>query len=279
MASPKAIRKFAGAIPLSNLDGINCGTTYSKYYKIEEEMEVTGNAILNATECTDAVSQVGSRYLVVDGNCLTSDELELYGPPIPVILMMRLMRDDGAAMISFLKTTNEYAFLNASGFSTPAGNLFPIPTLENQNLALYNMNARLVTNGEFRCIDQATVYTGLQTGRFLPDCHSGEIYYIFGNLARQGLPMRDENDLAFDQFILDSFSSFARTYDPNPDIGFLGARGDQSTIDGLNGANKWLPAMKGDLTKRILQWPNIQVPFSGLGQCDAPGLSIDYYQQ
>lgn len=46
IASPKSIGKFAGAIPVSNLGGINYGTSYSKYYTIEEEMEVAGNAIL-----------------------------------------------------------------------------------------------------------------------------------------------------------------------------------------------------------------------------------------
>ncbi|KAK9422870.1 putative Carboxylic ester hydrolase [Seiridium unicorne] len=138
---------FAGAIPLSNPGGINHGTTYPKYYTIEEEMEVAGNAILNATDCTDAVSQVDclgaisaydlanlditDRYPVVEGTYLTSDELELYGPPLPVRPMMGLMRDDGAAMISYPKTTNEPAFLNASGFSVHSGNLFLIPNLEN----------------------------------------------------------------------------------------------------------------------------------------------------
>ncbi|KAJ4395111.1 hypothetical protein N0V85_006681 [Neurospora sp. IMI 360204] len=116
----------------------------------------------------------------------------------------------------------------------------------------------------FRCIDQATVQAGLANNRFSrvfyyefdrtyqtggwPNldvceppktashpfgdpskpylrCHSGELYYVFGNLARQGLPVRDEKDLPFEQFVLDSFASFIRTGDPNPDEGFLRARG------------------------------------------------------
>lgn len=335
LASPKSIGKFAGAIPLSNLGGIQYGTTYSKYYTIAEEMAVAGNAILNATNCSDAASRVdclraipaydlanlgtSARYPVVDGTYLTTDELPLYGDTLPVRLMMGIMRDDGAAMISYPTTTDEDAYLNASGFPIPSPDLFPMPDLENQTLALFNMSARLATDGIFRCVDQATVYTGLATHRLAPDvyyyefnrsyqttgwpgldvcepprtaarpygdpdaeyfkCHSGELYYVFGNLARQGLPMRDEHDLPFEQFVLDSFAAFARTYDPNPDPGFLEARGFRNTLDELDVAGRWLPATGGNMTKRTLQWPSIQTPFEELEQCASIGLGIDYYQQ
>lgn len=335
LASPKSVGKFAGAIPMSNLGGIQYGTTYSKYYTIEEEMQVAGNAILNATNCTNAASRVdclrafsaydianlgtSARYPVVDGTYLTSDELQLYGDPLPARILMGIMRDDGAAMINYPTTTDEETYLNTSGFPIPSANLFPTPTLDNKTLALYNMSSRLATDGIFRCIDQATVHTGLESGRFQPDvyyyefnrsyqttgwpglntceppktasrpygdpdaeyfkCHSGELYYVFGNLARQGLPMRDDNDLPFEQFVLDSFSSFARTFDPNPDAGFLEARGYQNTIDELEVAGRWLPATKDNLTRRTLQWPSIQESFSELEQCESIGLGIDYYEQ
>lgn len=335
IASPKSIGKFAGAIPLSNLGGINYGTTYSKYYTIEEEMEVAGNAILTATNCTNAESQVdclraisaydlanlatSARYPVVDGTYLTSDELQLYGPPLPVRIMMGIARDDGAAFITYPKITNESEYLNASGFSVPPPDLFPIPAIENQTLALFNMSSRLATDGIFRCIDQATVATGLQTGRFEPNvyfyefnrtyqipgwpkldvceppktsahpygdpdgeyfkCHSGELYYVFGNIGRDSLPLRDQNDLPFEQFVLDTFASFARTYDPNPELDFLEARGYQNTIDELDKAGKWLPATKDNLTKRTLQWPSFQDLFTELAQCEAIGLGINYYDQ
>ncbi|KAG5220135.1 alpha/beta-hydrolase [Salix suchowensis] len=47
-------------------------------------------------------------------------------------------------------------------------------------------------------------------------CHSGELYYVFGTLGQFPLPFRDDDDLGFNQFILDSWASFARTFDPNP---------------------------------------------------------------
>lgn len=333
MASPQAVGKFAGAIPLSNLGGINYGTTYSKYYTIEEEMKVAANAILNTTNCTSATSQVDclralpastilgagtvARYIVVDGTYITSDELQLDGPKLPFNLMMGLMHDDGAPFINYPTTTNESAYLASAGFSIPPPDLFPIPDGANQTLNLYNMSSRLATDGIFRCIDQATVYTGLRNGRFGPvyyyefdrsyqtlgwpgtdvcnppktashpygdpslpyfKCHSGELYYVFGNLARQGLPMRDENDLPFEQFSLDSFASFARTYNPNPDHGLLVARGYANTIKELEIAGPWVPATKDNMTMRVLQWPSHQGPFRELPQCDAIDLPLTYYE-
>lgn len=335
MASPKAIGKFAGAIPVSNLGGINYGTTYSKYYTVEQEMDVAGSAILNATNCTNAVSRVDclrgipantlaslgtvARYPVVDGTYLVTDELQLEGPPLPVRLMMGITRDDGAPFIPYPTITNESAYLESVGFSVPPAALFPIPALENQTLALYNMSARLATDGIFRCIDQATVYASLRSGRLGESvyfyefnrtyqttgwpgldvceppktaahpygdpsaeyfkCHSGELYYIFGNLARQGLPMRDELDLPFEQFVLDSFASFARTFDPNPSTEFLQARGYNNTLMELSSAGNWKPATREGVTSRILQWPSLQGPFTELEQCDALGLGLGYYEQ
>jgi len=187
MASPKAVGKFAAAIPLSNLGGINYGTTYSKYYTIAQEVDVAANAILKATNCTAAASQVDclravpaftlsglstvARYVVVDGTYITSDELPLTGPRLPFALMMGIMRDDGAPFIQYPTTTNESAYLSSVGFSAPPPDLFPIPDGANQTLNLYNMSSRLATDGIFRCVDQDTVHSGLRNGRF------GEVYY------------------------------------------------------------------------------------------------------
>lgn len=333
MASPKSIGKFAGAIPVSNLGGINYGTTYSKYYTIDEELEVAGNAILRDTGCANATSQVDclrsispyvianlatvARYPVVDGTYLTSDELQLDGPTLPVRILMGITRDDGAPFISFPNTTNQSAYLTSLGFDVPPADLFPVPKIANETLALFEMGSHLATDGVFRCIDQATVYAGLKNNRFHPvyfyefnrtyqttgwpqldvceppktashpygdpsaeylKCHSGDLYYIFGNLARQGLPMRDEFDLPFEQFIVDSFSSFARSFDPNPDTDFLEARGYESTLREIKRAGRWQPSTPGgDMTMRTLQWPSFQGPFIETEQCEALGLGLDYY--
>ncbi|KAI1745734.1 Alpha/Beta hydrolase protein [Xylaria scruposa] len=333
MASPKALGKFAAAIPLSNLGGINYGTSYSKYMTIEEEVKEVGNAILTSTNCTNAASQVDclrsipaselsslgttASSLVVDGTYLVSDELDLSkGSKFPFHLMMGTTRDDGAAFIGYPTNTNQSAYLSSLGFDAPSTKLFPIPNIANKTLGLFNMTARLATDGIFRCIDQATAYAALSNDRLgsiyyyefnrtyqltgypqldvceppkstaypLGDpngeyfkCHSGELYYLFGNLAREGLPMRDEHDLPFQQFVVDSFSSFARTYDPNPDPAYLRARGYVNTLSEIGRIGIWKPATKHRMIKRVLQWPNTESLFTELEQCWGLGLSLDYY--
>lgn len=333
MASSKALGKFANAIPMSNLGGINYGTTYSLYYTIPQEVQAAADSILAATNCTGAASQVDclrgvsattlvnvanpARFVVVDGTYITTDQLELDGPRLPLNLMMGNMHDDGAPFISFPQTTNESAYLASQGFAVPPPSLFPIPDGANQTLDLYNMSSRLATDGIFRCIDQATVKQGVDTGRLgravyyyqfdrsyqtrgwpgtnvceapptpshpygdpeLPyfKCHSGELYFVFGNLVFQDLPFRDAYDLPFERFALDSFTSFARTADPNPDPAFLAARRYTSTTAEIAAAGAWIPATPGDLTRRIMNWPSYQSPFSEVPQCDALGLPLTYY--
>ncbi|KAI6359914.1 hypothetical protein MCOR25_006903 [Pyricularia grisea] len=182
LASPKAAGKFAAAIPMSGLGGLNYGTTYAKYFTIEEEMKTVGNEILTLTGCSTAVSRVDclrqvplselltitpARYLVVDGTYLTTDELELKsGPPLSVHLMMGSVREDGAPFIAYPTTTNETEYLAQIGFNPPSPSLFPIPTTTtNSTLNLYNMASRLATDAMFRCIDQATVHAALRSGR------------------------------------------------------------------------------------------------------------------
>ncbi|KAK3322411.1 Alpha/Beta hydrolase protein [Apodospora peruviana] len=336
MASPKAAGKFAAAIPLSNLGGLNYGTTYSRYYTIDQEMAVAGAAILNAANCTAAASQVDclravpaftlssklgtvARYLVVDGTYLVSSELELKtGPPLHVHIMMGITHDDGGPFIDYPKSTNQTEYLISSGFNPPPAELFPLAaTTDNATLNLYNTTSRLATDAIFRCVDQATVYTGLQSGRFASvyyyefdrsyqttgwpgtdvcnppktadhphgdpskpyfKCHSGELYYVFGNLARQGLPMRDDRDLPFEQAVLDRFASFVRTYDPNPDEGFLRARGFETSLIGEGEGARWLPATKErGMTMRVLDTPSYQTGFRELEQCKGLGLGLESY--
>ncbi|KAI1758791.1 alpha/beta-hydrolase [Hypoxylon sp. FL1150] len=333
VASPKAIGKFAGAIPLSSLGGINYGISYAKYYTIAEDLEVVGNAVLSESGCANATSQVEclrslspytladlstiARFPVVDGTYLTSDELVLEGPTLPVRVMMGITRDDGAPFISYPQTTNQSEYLAAEGYAVPPADLFPVPDLENKTTALFAMGSHLATDGVFRCVDQATAYAGVKNGRLDPvyfyqfnrtyqitswpgldlcvppataarpdgdpdaeylKCHSGELYYVFGNLGRQGLPLRDEFDLPFEQLVVDAFSAFARSFDPDPDATFLEARGYESTLREVELAGAWRPVTAEDpTTMRILQWPSVQAPFPEAPQCEALGLGIDYY--
>jgi carboxylesterase type B len=350
MASPKALGKFAGAIPLSNLGGLAYGTTYSRYYTIDEEVNVAANAILTATNCTSAVSQLDclralpattltslptiARYIVVDGTYITSNQLQLKGPRLPFNLMMGITAEDGAPFISYTRdvSAQNTNWLTSQGLPYPPRDVYPLQNVTNQTLAVDRMGAREATDAIFRCVDQATVYAGLQSG-VLGDkvfyyefdrsyqtagwpnldlceppktadypngdpesepgylkCHSGELLYVFGNLARMGRPLRDDLDLPFQQYILDLFSSFARTFDPNPDTGYLKARGYESTLGILEITGPWKPSVKGEMKMRVLDWPraksldwpgsadgDMMTGFRDLEQCAWLNLPITYY--
>lgn len=51
--------------------------------------------------------------------------------------------------------------------------------------------------------------------------------------------MRDGGDLPFEQYVLDSFASFIRTGDPNPDTKLLKARGYEETLKLVKRAGAW----------------------------------------
>jgi hypothetical protein len=199
----------------------------------------------------------------------TSSELVLNetgpSPLADVHLLEGVMRDDGAAIIGYVETTNLTESLEDNGFNASvieSSGLFPLPNGPSATLDVFNVSARVGTDTIFRCIDQATEYPGTmnddfasnqyfyefnrsyQTPSFNPNapvcdapitpeypygdpnmeyfkCHSGELYFVFGTILRMGYHLRDGNDLPFSQFILDPWSSFARSYNPNPDRGFL----------------------------------------------------------
>ena len=340
LASPKSVGKFRGAIPQSNLGGGGYGTTYSSWLSLETEMTMAANAILSATNCSSAASQVDclrevdahtlvnlptvARYLVVDGTYLTSSELILNGSANPALkgvhIMEGLMRDDGAAIISYIQTTDLTTSLNDDGFnaaSVISSNLFPEPAGTNTSLNVFNVTARVGTDTIFRCIDQAAAYSALkydvfagdqyfyefnrsyQTPGFDPNapvcdapktaayplgdpnqeyfkCHSGELYFVFGSLWFNDLPLRDWDDLAFQQFALDSWSSFARSYNPNPDVELLKARGYTNTSMEIEMAGEWQPVKSG-MEMRELQWPSHQAPFRDVEQCASLGWPLTYY--
>lgn len=260
---------------------------------------------------------VNTEYIVVDGTYITSDRLQLNGTKAPYKLLMGTMREDGGALMLFPTTTNETAYLEEVGWAVPPPSVFPIPNGANQTLDLFNMTARLATDAIFRCIDKATAYSGLENGVWdevyyyefersyqlynwpaydvcqppiTPDypngdpskpylrCHSGELYEMFGSILFNDLPFRDQHDVPFEQLAVDTWSSFARTYNPNPDPGYLKARGYTNTTEIFERTGTWRPATKGDLTLRALTWPPYQDGFREETQCDYLGLPINYYQ-
>jgi hypothetical protein len=105
---------------------------------------------------------------------------------------------------------------------------------------------------------------------------------VFGTLYFNGLPPRDENDIPMSQFIVDSWSAFARTYNPTPSAAFLSARGFSNTTTEIQHAGStWQPVTEDNLTLRLLEYPSVEEPFSiydGQAECRALGFGIDYYE-
>ncbi len=120
---------------------------------------------------------------------------------------------------------------------------FLLPALPNATFNIFNVTVRVSADMRFRCLNAATAYAGVQnkllkdvyyyefsrsyqpsgwipTPRCLPystplkclgdvdaeylKCHSTDVYYTFSTIARNDLPHRDENDLKFEQLIVDS---------------------------------------------------------------------------
>ncbi|KAI2788804.1 hypothetical protein POX_e06825 [Penicillium oxalicum] len=219
--------------------------------------------------------------------------------------------DQGDTLAKFLRKSGLPAALAS------ADQIFPLPSGSNQTLDVFNTTARVATDGIFRCIDQATAFAGFknhifpevyyyefnrsyQMHDYSPNpplceapitadhphgdpnqeyfkCHSGELFYVFGNLRRMGYPLRDEYDLPFAQFVLDTWASFARTFDPTPDLSFTKTRGYLNTTRQIEEAGKWLPFKHDDYQLRRLQWPSSMVKLDEIEQCRALSLPLGYY--
>ncbi|CCM03281.1 uncharacterized protein FIBRA_05409 [Fibroporia radiculosa] len=197
--------------------------------------------------------------------------------------------------------------------------LFILPTGPNATLDVFNVTARAATDVEFRCLDQATAWSAIQhdlfesiwfyqfnrsyqTPGFSPNypvceapitadypygdpeleyfkCHSGELYYVFASLPST-LPYRDQYDLPFMQRMLDTWTSFARTYNPNPDVAFLTARGYYGTIEQLAAESAWLPVTSETINTtplRTLQWQSFMGAFAEQPQCEYLGYPLNYF--
>lgn len=197
--------------------------------------------------------------------------------------------------------------------------LFPLPENSNATLAIFNLTSRVATDGLFRCLDESTEVTAVKNAIYnkvyayefdrsyqllsyspnppaceapitaeypygdpnLPyyKCHSGELYYVFGTLVREGARLRDQNDIPFSQYILDSWTAFARTGYPVPDIRFLEARGFANTTRLVKAAGKWahVSGKDGEKSLRVLNVQTTNEGWREVLQCDALGFSLNYY--
>ncbi|KZT39149.1 alpha/beta-hydrolase [Sistotremastrum suecicum HHB10207 ss-3] len=343
LAAPPAFGLYTGAIAESNLDGFGYASTYSNYYTIAQEVSVAAGPLVTAVGCSGASNVLAClravpaqtlisaptapRFIVVDGKYIQTNQLEVNGKGPAnknAHVIFGWMEDDGADFIGSYPAagTTAASAIAAVGISSTetssilSSGLFPVPNGANSTLDVFNVTSRVATDGEFRCLDQATVaaaakhnvFQSVWTYEFQKSydgyepfpavceppktathpngdpsqpyfkCHSGELYYVFGTLGQSQLPFRDSNDLLFSQLSVDAWTAFARTYNPNPSAAFLIARGYSTTADSLLKYGTWQPVTPSNPRPlRILDVPLKQVGYLEQPQCNLLGYPISYY--
>ncbi|KAI0046806.1 alpha/beta-hydrolase [Auriscalpium vulgare] len=195
--------------------------------------------------------------------------------------------------------------------------LFPTPSTGNASLDMFNLTVRIATDAQFRCLDQATVHSAVRHGvlptafyyqfdrswqqvNYDPNapvcdapptaahpagdlslpylrCHSGELWYVFGSMGQFGTAYRDAQDVTFTQLVMDYWTSFVRTHDPNPDVLYLHARNYSETVEVLAGSGRWEPVTAAKDVLQRLNWPPSQSSFLELEQCALLRLPVSYY--
>lgn len=185
----------------------------------------------------------------------------------------------------------------------------------NATLDVFNTTTRIYTDESFRCFNQFEAYAGVQDG-VLPNiwfyefnrtyqdpgydanhvcgapktpshpngdpsleyfkCHAGDLANTFGNVARVGFPDRDGLDAPFGQLVTDYWTTFARNLNPNPDMGYLKARGYWNTINQIQVSGAWEKVDAGNPRMMELQWNSLMVPFRDVAQCAVLGYPLDF---
>lgn len=91
---------------------------------------------------------------------------------------------------------------------------------------------------------------------------------MFGTLGQNLLPFRDANDLVMSQVSVDIWTSFARTFNPNPSTEYLNARGYSNTTAAFKIAGEWKPVTPSEKTPlRLLDVPMSNSAFVEEAQC------------
>ncbi|KAJ7472586.1 cholinesterase [Mycena latifolia] len=320
LGSPSAFGLFTGAIAQSNLTGFGRANTNSEYFTIAQEVAAAAGKF-NGTAADVLI------YIVVDGKFITRDRLSVDGKgPIAsnAHVIFGWMAGDGVDVVGNYpqSTTTQSESIKGIGIAanlTTAildSGLFPRPSTGNATLDTFNVTSRVATDGEFRCLDQATAHSAAGHKVFqsvwayqfdrsymgyepipgvcdppvtpthpfgdpsLPyfQCHAGELYYNFGTLGQASLPFRDAHDLPFSQVTVDAWAAFARAYDPNPGAAFLAARGFATTAEALREWGAWKD-VTSRVPVRVLAWPSRGSAWLEQGQCEVLGLPFNLYEE
>jgi carboxylesterase type B len=191
--------------------------------------------------------------------------------------------------------------------------LFPVPSGSNgiQNLTV---TVETDTQSISRCGQESTYYSAAQKGVFSslytytqdqrsyqisgydPNniclstssatsgyylCHSGDLYPTFntaGYVAQY--PVRDADDIAHSALMMDLWTSFADSGNPNPPAAYLTQRGYTTTASRLNSAGGWTPTTSSSMNILSLGPHPAMKSLSIRGsQCSALGMPLNYISQ
>jgi hypothetical protein len=144
--------------------------------------QTTLDARISCLRATPAQTIVNAatvaRYVVQDGTYVNTETLDVYnnnGSAAHVNTIWGTTANDGASFSTYPKdpVTSELAGIVAAlGISTTEAQsiidsgLFPYYNTGNITLDSFNVSQRVATDNQFRCIDQATVYSGVESGAF-----------------------------------------------------------------------------------------------------------------
>lgn len=119
-----------------------------------------------------------ARYVVQDGTYVDTETLDVYnrnGSAANVNTIWGTTANDGASFSTYPTTpvTSELeGIMAALGISQAYAQsiidsgLFPYYDTGNVTLDSFNVSQRVATDNQFRCIDEATVYAGVESGAF-----------------------------------------------------------------------------------------------------------------
>jgi hypothetical protein len=309
-------------------------TTYSNYDTIAQSYATAGTQVFSEAGCTnatlaaqiaclktvDALKLVGlptvARYVVQDGTYVVTERLDVTAPNADaahVAVIFGNTADDGASFSTYPRTpvTTELAGIQASlGIDADYAQaiidskLFPYHDTGNITLDAFNVSARVATDIQFRCIDQATVYAGTTSGAFVkawyfqmdrtyggydpnglggpkdndPDqpyfrLHGADMPNVFGNLGS----LRDANDLYTIQVGAAYFGAFTRQLQPNPPALYLAARGYDTVLAAVKKTGTWDPVSGKKGPIRHIDYLPSASAFIDVPQCAFLNYSLEYY--
>ncbi|KAL2204488.1 camp-regulated D2 protein [Sarocladium strictum] len=182
---------------------------------------------------------------------------------------------------------------------------------------LFKASAKIAGESAFTCLARAQAYSGAKNGVFKevyafnwnrtyspagytnkycdapkteehpfgdPDmeylkCHGGYQFATFGTIKYNDYPDRDGLDTGFGRLMVDYFSSFIRTGDPNPDKEFLKVRGYEGTLEEIERVGQWRSVDPEGPEEMVLQWDGFMRPFPDKEICDVLGQPLDYWEK